>query len=248
MAETRTPDLFDRLLARNGAMSRPEAVVPLVRPRLAMPFERLPAAPLTEIEVEVDAAPTGSAATPGAPSPASARPAAGRGAPVAQPSALRRIEETVRAFETVRTVSAAAPGAEHTAAPAVVRRVVERLVPPAGPVLPAAFVEQALEQPAYPRPVADTPAQSPARAPGHAPAPRPAALPVAPRPAGETRRRDAGSAPAEPSVQVSIGRLEVTTAAPEPKRERDGRSGRPEPAVGLEAFLDRHSLKRQEAM
>ncbi len=184
MAETRTPDLFDRLLARNGAMSRPEAVVPLVRPRPAMPFERLPAA----------------------------------------------------------------PGAEHTAAPAVVRRVVERLVPPAGPVLPAAFVEQALEQPAYPRPVADTPAQSPARAPGRAPAPRPAALPVAPRPAGETRRRDAGSAPAEPSVQVSIGRLEVTTAAPEPKRERDGRSGRPEPAVGLEAFLDRHSLKRQEAM
>jgi hypothetical protein len=247
MAETRTPDLFDRLLARNGAVSRPDAAVPLARPRPAMPFERLPAAPLTEIEVEVDAAPAGSAATAVAPSRASARPAAGRGAPVPQPSVLSRVEETVRAFETVRTVSAVPPGAEQAAAPAVVPRVVERLVPPAGPVLPPAFVEQALEQPAYPRPVADTPAHSPARTAGPAPA-RPAAPLVAPRPGGETRRRDTGGAPAQPAVQVSIGRLEVTTAAPEPKRERDGRGGRPEPAVGLEAFLDRHSLNRQEAM
>ncbi|WP_416979758.1 hypothetical protein [Streptomyces sp. T028] len=236
MAETRTPDLFDRLLARTGTAIRPDAVVTLARPRLAMPFERLPAAALTETEAEIDAAapPRPVPEVPAAP-PATAQAGPQR-ASAPRPSVLSQIERTVRSIETVRTVFAGAPGTpggEHAAAPVVVRGVVEPLVPSADAAV------EAFEQPAYRRPVADTPLRPPSVPLTAAARTGPTARPSVPRTAGEVRRREAQAAPAEPSVQVTIGRLEVTTAAPEPKRERNGRTGRPEPTVGLAAFLDR---------
>jgi hypothetical protein len=237
MAETRTPDLFDRLLARAGAAGRPDAVVPLARARLAMPFER-PAAALAEFEVEIDAAASSRPAPDASAAPQATAQAGPPGALTPRPSVLSQIERTVRSMETVRIASPGSPGGEQSAAPAVVRSVVERLVPPAAPVLPTAAAAEAIEQSAYPRPAADTPAR-PAAQPASPGRTGSVALPSVPRTAGEARRRGAQPAPAEPSVRVSIGRLEVTTAAHEPKQERNGRTGRPEPAVGLEAFLSR---------
>ncbi|MFI1044913.1 hypothetical protein ACH4U3_03720 [Streptomyces griseoruber] len=238
MAETRTPDLFDRLLARTGTASRPDAVAPLARPRTAMPYERLPAAAPTETEAETyAAAPSRPVPEASAARQATAQAGPQRAAPAPRPSVLSRIERTLRSIETVRTVSPGAPSREQGAAPDVLRSVVERLVPS------AAAAAEAVEQPVYRRPVADTPARTPSVRPAAAAPTRSAALPSAPRTAGEVRRREAQAAPAEPSVQITIGRLEVTTAAPEPKRERDGRTGRPEPAVGLAAFLDRREAR-----
>ncbi|MGW1958532.1 hypothetical protein ACWCPI_38285 [Streptomyces sp. NPDC001920] len=237
MAETRTPDLFDRLLARAGVVSGPDAVVPLVRPRLAMPFERLSAAPLMETEVEVDAAAPSRSASQASAAPRATAQAGPQGVPTPRPSVLSQIERTVRSIETVRTVSPGSPwpsGGVQAAAPVVVRSVVERPVPSSD------AGAQAVEEPAYRRPVAaDTPARTPYLRPTATGRTTSEALPSVPRTAGGVRRREAQAAPAEPSVQVSIGRLEVTTAAHEPKREGTGRSGRPEPAVGLGAFLDR---------
>ncbi|AXG81884.1 hypothetical protein [Streptomyces paludis] len=232
MAETRTPDLFDRLLARAGAVSRPDTVVPLARPRLAMPFEQLSAAPLTETEVEIDAtAPSRPVVRALAAPPATAQ-AGPQGASAPRPPVLSRIERAVRSIDTVRTVSAGPSGVAQAAASAVLRSVVERLVP-------SHAVARAVEEPAYRGPVADTPARTPSLGPMTAGRTASAALPSVPRTDVGVRRLEAQATQAEPSVQVSIGRLEVTTAAHEPKRERTGRTGRPEPAVGLEAFLDR---------
>ncbi|MFE5854727.1 hypothetical protein ACFQ61_16145 [Streptomyces sp. NPDC056500] len=234
MAETRTPDLFDRLLARTGAVSRPDAVVPLARPRPAMPFERLPSAATdTDTEAEIDAT------VPSRPVPeASVAPQvtarSGLREVVERPSVLSLIERTVRSIETVRTAPPGAPVVVRAAAPVVLRNVVERLVPP-----PDAVAE-AIGPSASRGTVADTPTRPPS-------AVRPAATvrtvaaahPAVPPTAGAVRRHQAQTAPVEPSVQVSIGRLEVTTAAHEPRRERRGRTGRSEPAVGLDAFLNR---------
>ncbi|MEU1179175.1 hypothetical protein ABZ464_16270 [Streptomyces sp. NPDC005820] len=231
MAETRTPDLFDRLLARTGAASRPDAVVPLARPRLAMPFERLPAAAPTETEVEIDAAAPARPETFPVPRPTAQ--AAPQGAPAPPASVLSRIERTVRSIETVRTLSAESPRAAQPAAPPVLHSDVERLVPA------AEAVARAVEQPVDRRPAADMPAPTPSVRTAPAARTGSAALRSVPRSAGEVRRREPQTAPAEPSVQVTIGRLEVTTAPHEPKRERNGRTGRPQPAVGLDAFLDR---------
>ncbi|WP_340383580.1 hypothetical protein U5640_38025 [Streptomyces sp. SS7] len=242
MAETRTPDLFDRLLARTGAVLRPDAAVALARPRLAMPFERLPEAPPAETETAVDTA-LDSAAAPSRPvpetpaPPRATAPAGPPGAPAPRPTAPTRIERTVRAIETVRTTSPEPPDDGPVTAPDVLRSVLERLVPPAG-----AWVE-AVPQPVSRRPVTDTPEAIPSLRPAAAARTRAAAHDPAPRTAGAVRRREAQAAPAEPSVRITIGRLEVTTAAPEPKRERTGRTARPEPAVGLAAFLDRREAR-----
>ncbi|MEU1515432.1 hypothetical protein ABZ490_25340 [Streptomyces sp. NPDC005811] len=236
MAETRTPDLFDRLLARTGAVHRPDAVVALARPRPAMPFERLPAAAPAETETEAESDAEAAPSRPGPEASAAlpaTTPAGPREAPAPRPSLLGRIERTVRSIETVRTVSPESPGGERAVAPPVPWSVVERLVPPAD------AVAEIVARPVSSRPLADTPERAPSARPAPAARTRSAALPPVPRTAGEVRRREAQAVPAEPSVQITIGRLEVTTAAPEPKRERPGRTARPEPAVGLAAFLDR---------
>ena len=240
-ADTRSPDLFDRLVARDAA----PASLPLARPRLAMPFERLRPAPLTELDVEVEA----EAKPPTTPGRRSARPDSPALAAV-QPSVLRQIEQTVRSVETVRSLPSAP---ERAAAPGVIRAVTERLVAPDVQVTPVtARPEAAAEPVAFPATGAPVPQPVPGTA---APAPTSRGQVVVPamaRTAVEARRREAAAAaaPAEPSVQVSIGRLEVTTAAPEPSRKREGRAGRAEPKVGLDEFLNRHSLNRdrREAM
>ncbi|KUO08467.1 hypothetical protein [Streptomyces sp. DSM 15324] len=244
MAETRTPDLFDRLLARTGAVLRPDTAMTLARPRLAMPFERLPAAPPTEtetgIETTIDAAPAPTRPVPetSAAPPVTAAAAAGpRGTPAPRPSVPAPIERTVRAIETVRTPSSEPPGGGPATAPGALRSVAERLVPPEG------VWAQPVPQPVSRRPVTDTPQPAPPARPAAAARTRAAAHDPVPRTAGAVRRREAQAAPAEPSVHITIGRLEVTTAAPEPKRERTGRTARPEPAVGLAAFLDRREAR-----
>lgn len=242
MAETRTPDLFDRLLARTGAVLRPDTAVALARPRLAMPFERFPAAPPTEtetgIETTIDAAPAPARTVPETSAAPPVTAAAGpRGTPAPRPSVPAPIERTARAIETVRTTPSEPPGGGPATAPGTLRSVVERLVPPAG------AWAQPVPQPVSRRPVTDTPQPaSPAR-PAPAARTRAAVHDPVPPTAGAVRRREAQAAPAEPSVHITIGRLEVTTAAPEPKRERTGRTARPEPAVGLAAFLDRREAR-----
>ncbi|WP_460063266.1 hypothetical protein [Streptomyces sp. YKOK-I1] len=236
MADTRTPDLFDRLLARTGATPLPDAAVARARPRLAMPFERLPAAPPTETETDAAVAPS-QPVREASPAPGATAPAGQDETPAPRPSVLSRIERTVRSIETVRAVPPESPGGDQMTAPAVLRSVVERLV------LSADAVVEVVAQPVSRRPVADAPERTRSVRPAAAARTRSAALPPPPRTAGEVRRREAPSAPAEPAVQVTIGRLEVTTAAPEPRRERTGRTVRPEPAVGLEAFLDRREAR-----
>ncbi|MCM2387470.1 hypothetical protein [Streptomyces albipurpureus] len=237
MAETRTPDLFDRLLARTGAVSRPDAVAPLARPRLAMPFERLPTAAPTEVQAEVEVEIDATAPSRPGPEASAAPQATARSGPrevLGRPSVLSLIERTVRSIETVRNTSPGAPVVVRAAAPVVLHNVVERLVPPPDAVA-AAIGRSASQGTAADTPTRPPSAVRPAAAGRTAAAAHPSVAPTA----GAVRRHEAQTAPVEPSVQVSIGRLEVTTAAHEPRRERRGRTGRPEPAVGLDAFLNR---------
>ncbi|WP_445398204.1 hypothetical protein ACSMX9_28170 [Streptomyces sp. LE64] len=230
MAETRTPDLFDRLLTRTATPGRPDEVVPLARPRTAMPFERLPPAAPTETEAEIDAAP--SRPVPEASQAPRATARSGPREALPEPaSVLHRIERTVRSIETVRTSPPGAPAVAGAVAPVVLRSIVERVAP-----APAVATEP-VERSASPRPVAQPQPWS-ARPPAAARTAAAARAPVLPA-AGSARRHEARTPPAPPPVRVSIGRLEVTTATREPRPERRDRSGRPEPVVALDAFLNR---------
>ncbi|MGW1145666.1 hypothetical protein ACWD6I_11520 [Streptomyces sp. NPDC002454] len=228
MAETRTPDLFDRLLTRTARPGRPDEAVPLARPRTAMPFERLP--PAAPTEAEIDAAPS----RPVPEASQAPRATARSGPREAQPepaSLLHRIEQTVRSIETVRTAPPGAPAVAGAVAPVVLRSVVERVAP--APAVATAPVERS----ASPRLVTQ-PRPSSARPPAAARTAAAARAPV-PLAAGSARRHEARTPPAPPPVRVSIGRLEVTTATREPRPQGRDRSGRPEPVVALDAFLNR---------
>ncbi|MEU4427302.1 hypothetical protein AB0F81_42320 [Actinoplanes sp. NPDC024001] len=222
------PDFFDRLVSR--ARGAPAADPGWVRPRLPQLFERTG---LEIQEVEVDAAPV--------PAPAPAAPAVAavtQRVQAAAPEESRPIAVPVPApvvpVEPVTTPAATAP----VAAPAP---------PVSSPASPAVLrVERLVER-----------AESRHREPGEAtgalttvPKSVEAGVPLAARrvpavpfdarraPAAEPAR----AAPPEQVIKVSIGRLEVTAAAPAQERPQRRAAGRPAPRVSL----DRH-LGREEA-
>ncbi|GGN13774.1 hypothetical protein FHR83_003778 [Actinoplanes campanulatus] len=214
-----TPDYFDRLLARHTGRGDTAGT----RPRLPGPFERGEAR-WQEVEMP--------------PLPAAH--------PVVQESGERPPTAPVRVERhTEIRIGQPDPGPPGPAPASPLRTTESRSVEPVPgretvtrvisdpPVPPAAAAPQ------RPAPSASASADRPAAGP--APVMRPAAR-VAPVAAARretvqppaSRRR---ARPAEPSVHVTIGRLEVRATAPERAPARTPRSGRPAPAVTLTDYL-----------
>ncbi|GGN64261.1 hypothetical protein GCM10010112_24280 [Actinoplanes lobatus] len=213
-----TPDYFDRLLARHTGRGDTGGT----RPRLPGPFERGEAR-WQEVEMP--------------PLPA-AHPVvreSGDRPPTAPVRVERHTEIRVERPDPGSADPAPAPLRRSTeirsAEPAAVRETVTQVISGA-PVRPAVTAPQ---RPAPATAPADRPVAGPAPvmrpAAGVAPvvaARRETALPPA------SRRR---ARPAEPSVHVTIGRLEVRATAPERAPARTPRSGRPSPVVSLTDYL-----------
>jgi hypothetical protein len=212
------PDFFARLAGRAADVPAEE---PVLRPRLPHLFERpAPAEPVDQVT-----RPT-TASTPAAAPPAAAPPTpAVRDVPAPPPRGVppTRVDREVVTDRTVTTVESVS----------AVHHVVERLRLTEGPVLVA------------------PPVVAPTRT---SPAPRADAPRAAPVPAGRTveRSRVDTVLPAQRSdlapqarprtpepervVHISIGRLEVLGARPEPRRPPE-RPQRPAPLVPLHDYL-----------
>ncbi|MBW6435161.1 hypothetical protein KZ829_15580 [Actinoplanes hulinensis] len=217
------PDFFDRLLARHTGLG--DAVT--ARPRLPGPFER--AEPRWE-EVEAPPEPLRSASEPGA------RPA---------PAAPARIERRTEIRHTERFTPRVADPEPDTPIPSTEPTLPAE--PAARPPRDRVIVSRVTSEPPVrsaavpPRSPAPTTARAEHPAAGPAPLPRAAAreAPAAPtrpesaRPPVSHRR----ARPAEPTVRVTIGRLEVRATAPERTPARTPRHGRPTPVVNLSDYL-----------
>lgn len=250
------PDFFDRLVARgarpggggSGGAAAPTsgparlAGMTVVRPRVPGLFER-PAPPAPDRELEVTAEPPlsglGLAGPPSGAAPGSPPQPRTHTWLVAAPVAHRGAEQ------------AREPSPPPQPAP------VTALLPAAPQFAPSAAAAPAApaRRQDTPHPVSASPGREPAGGPGaqtapqalappvpaappQAPAP-PAWRPPAPAPAGAapaTRPPHAGT-PTEPTVRISIGRIEVRAPEPPGHRGADRRPGRPAPVLSLDRFL-----------
>ncbi|MFD6286816.1 hypothetical protein [Streptomyces sp. NPDC060205] len=238
---SRTPDFFDRLLARHTPAAVPPADVVRLRPRLAGPFERAEAVRATAPEPDA----TGPL-WPAAPQPGL----------TATDLAGPTVREVQLRTERERTVVQAGRPVSEGSAP----RPLPRELPEAPLLRPAAGAVPAS------RPVPDSVRRSAGRAaperdssPSAVPAPlppdagvaSPAAVSAAPRPgaadtaaAREAVRQATGRRSGrgrEQVVQVQIGRLEVTAAGATPADggRRPTAPGRPAATVSLADYLAR---------
>jgi hypothetical protein len=248
------PDFFDRLVARsagpNGgsggtaaAASEPErpAGMAVARPRVPGLFERpAPRAPEQEWEAEA-APPLGPVFMPPLPAAAPATsPQRRTRAELVRPPVAYRGAERESEPDPVPTTPAA------LLSPAVP----DRPAPPAGkPAVPAAWPDTAIGilvgpgpelggGPDAPAPALPTGAPAPGRRP-RVPAVPARRQPAASQPGRETTGRQSQAAPpAEPAVQIRIGRIEVRASDP-PGHQAPARrtAARPGPVLSLDRFL-----------
>jgi hypothetical protein len=219
-------DYFDRLVGRGGPAR--------VRPRLPEPFERAdaphgPAEPLELDEERPAAAPPRPARPAAGPAPLHTAPARAADPAPARP-APPRVTRVLR--ETAVLAAAPAPLLLPPAAPP------PPVPPPARPARERAAEPTDRQEPALAPVLPPTTTERPA--PGPAPA-RPAVRATVPVPdaRGTARERDRRRPAAERTVHVTIGRVEVTAAAPPRRGPAPDRPRRPAPTVSLDTYLSR---------
>ena len=222
-------DFFDRLLARQRPLAEPDAVT-RARPRVPTLFERSRAAELEEIFLErtatsppVRVAPPRSAVPP-APDPRSFAP------PPVTVAPIGRAETHVA--DTGPAAVAAAIASPEPAPPALAPRAVVH--PPMLPPPAASRVESALSPAAAP--ITAAPQLVAPAAPRVARAPSPSlTAPVVPSLAPAPERHARRAEPPGRTVQVHIGRIEVSASpGPEAKPEPAQRRA---PALTLDKYL-----------